>query len=185
VETLTVETPLNDQEKHDLFAQLFVRHQGRIYRYLLTLIPNRADAEDVFQETNLTLWRTWDRYDPSREFLPWAYAVAHNHARNYFRTRHHRALSFRDDLLEQLTCMRVTYDELLERRQVALTRCLEKLNPHQQELVERYYRQEESIKTVAKREGRSPEAVYKAMQRIRTVLFDCINQTLALGGVDL
>jgi RNA polymerase sigma-70 factor (ECF subfamily) len=54
-----------ERERHDRFAALFVRNQNRVYRYLLTLVPNRADAEELFQQTILTLWETWERFEPT------------------------------------------------------------------------------------------------------------------------
>jgi len=32
------------------FLKLFVRHQQEIYAYILTLVPNVHDADDVFQD---------------------------------------------------------------------------------------------------------------------------------------
>lgn len=56
-----------ERERHDRFAALFVRNQNRVYRYLLTLVPNRADAEELFQQTILTLWETWERFEPTAQ----------------------------------------------------------------------------------------------------------------------
>jgi hypothetical protein len=35
--------------QHDQFVEVFVRSQDRIYAYVATLLPQRADAEEVFQ----------------------------------------------------------------------------------------------------------------------------------------
>jgi RNA polymerase sigma-70 factor, ECF subfamily len=59
--------PVMDDTKLQQFVELFVRNQNRIYRFIMTLIPNRTDADDLFQQTSLTLWKTWARYDaPAR-----------------------------------------------------------------------------------------------------------------------
>ena len=38
-----------DVEKHRQFAERVVRTQQRVYRYVASLVPNRADAEELFQ----------------------------------------------------------------------------------------------------------------------------------------
>src|SRR5258706_8331390 len=34
-------------EKQNLFLPLFLKHERRLYAYILTLLPNRADADDA------------------------------------------------------------------------------------------------------------------------------------------
>ena len=61
---------------------------------------SRADAEELFQETNLTLWRTWDRYDASLDFVRWAYGIAHNEIRNFARKKRASHVLLSDQLLD-------------------------------------------------------------------------------------
>jgi RNA polymerase sigma-70 factor (ECF subfamily) len=42
------------------------------------VVRDRQEAEDVAQEVFLRLYRVFDRYDPSRPFLPWLKRVAMN-----------------------------------------------------------------------------------------------------------
>jgi RNA polymerase sigma-70 factor (ECF subfamily) len=165
-----------ESTSHDLFAELFVHNQTSLYRYIVTFVPNRADADELFQVTNLTLWKTWDRYDPQRPFLAWAYAIAQNHIRNFFRKQQQRKWLFSDSFLEELSDIQLEEDEFLVRRQEALNLCLEKLAPKQRELLEWRYQGEQSMSEVARRRGLSLEAAYKAIQRIRASLFECINR---------
>lgn len=168
-----------DREEHDHFAELFVRNQARVYRYIVMLVPNRADADELFQETNLTLWKRWDSYDRSRDFLPWACKIAMNHVRNFWRKRQHVPLVFDEDLLLKLSQLRIQEDEMLERRQRALADCLAQLKPHQRQAVERYYATSNTIRSTACEEGRSIAAVYKMLEGIRAILHDCIDRKLA------
>ena len=39
------------------FVQLLTTHQSRMFAYILSLLGNRTQAEDVMQETNAVLWR--------------------------------------------------------------------------------------------------------------------------------
>lgn len=168
---------LMETPNHDAFAELFVHNQTSLYRYIVTLVPHRADADELFQLTNLTLWKTWDRYDPERPFLAWAYGIAQNHIRNFFRKQQNRRWLFSDSFLDELTDVQLKEDKYLVRRQEALNICLEKLTTRQRELVEWRYQGEQSMQEVALRRGLSLDAAYKAIQRIRALLYECINRT--------
>jgi len=171
-----------DRARHDQFAELFVRNQSRLYGYILTMVPNLADADELFQQTSLTLWQIWDRYEPGRPFLPWAYGIARNHVRNFLRGRQHRPAMLSEAVLDELAERRLADDALLEQQQNALKLCLEKLLPRQRKLVEQCYAQRGSLRAVAETQGRSVDGLYKAIQRIRAILYDCISRTLAAGG---
>ncbi len=171
-----------DSPRHAEFGELFVRNQNRIYRYICSVIPNRADAEELFQQTNLTLWKTWDRFDPSRKFLPWACGIAHNHIRNFVRKKQRHQVVLSHEIMEQLIQTRWEHDELLEQRKQALAGCLEKLTPRQRQLLDACYASEDTIKAAAESSGQTPNAIYKRLRRIRAALYDCISRTLLAGA---
>ena len=50
--------------------------QGRLRGFLGSLHPYPHEVNDVLQETNLTLLKKREDYDPSRKFLPWAFSIA-------------------------------------------------------------------------------------------------------------
>ena len=58
-----------DTARHEQFARAFVQYQDRVYGHIVTMLPNRHDAEDVFQQTSLILWQKWEQFDPERDFL--------------------------------------------------------------------------------------------------------------------
>lgn len=50
-------------------ATLYDRFGSLIYRMAYQSLPNRDEAEDAVQEVFVRLWRTSDRYDPTRAAL--------------------------------------------------------------------------------------------------------------------
>ncbi|MGB0581965.1 MAG: sigma factor [Limisphaerales bacterium] len=48
------------------FVAEFAQCQGKLQAYIRSLLPHRADAEDVFQKTSMTLWRKFDQWEPER-----------------------------------------------------------------------------------------------------------------------
>jgi DNA-directed RNA polymerase specialized sigma24 family protein len=63
--------------RHDEFLRLFSCHSQRIYEFILTLVMRRADAEEIFQDTCLILWKKFDSYDPAGNFHAWACRIAY------------------------------------------------------------------------------------------------------------
>ena len=64
--------PLAGEETHTpakgkVFLRLFLQNERRLYAYVLALLPNRADADDVLQEASLVMW---DKFDAERPPSP-------------------------------------------------------------------------------------------------------------------
>ena len=75
----------------------------RLFAYVFSLLPRRADAEDVFQRTSLTLWQKFEQWDRVTPFLSWACGVAFYQVRNFVRVASRDRLQFSDDLLARLS----------------------------------------------------------------------------------
>jgi RNA polymerase sigma-70 factor (ECF subfamily) len=179
---MAMTTVQQDEQQDERFLSLFVANQNRIYRFLLTLIPRREDAEDLFQQTCLTLWQNRGRFQPAAgDFTSWACGIAHNHVRNFRRREATRSTLLSDGVLESLIATRAAHQSLLDDWHHALGGCLEKLTPHQPSLVERCYGSR-SIKDIAPAEGRTSNALYKVLRHIRGMLHDCIQGKVTEGG---
>lgn len=168
-------------DSHSAFAECFIRDQHRVYRYILTLVPVRSDAEELFQQTSLTLWKQWDQYDASRPFVPWACGIAHNHIRNFLRThKEDRRVYLSEDLMQQVAAARLACEDTLDQRRAALDDCLDKLDASQRRLLQRCYESDQPLGDIAAQRGQTPNALYKTLRRLRRALHDCINRALAL-----
>jgi RNA polymerase sigma-70 factor (ECF subfamily) len=67
------------------FDALFERHADSIHRFLSRRVGDPARAEDLTQETFLSVIRARGRYLPGRSFRQWLYAIASNAARHDLR----------------------------------------------------------------------------------------------------
>src|SRR5438067_10919086 len=175
---------MDSSPDQDRFVEQFVRCQSRIYAYVVTLLPNRADAEEVFQQTSLALWKKWRQYDPSRDFIRWACGMARFEVRNFRRKHADKGRVYlSDDVLSEVAQARLDLHDVLEARRQALRFCLERLKRQKRELLERCYGGRETIKTIAAELGQPPNVLYMTLKRLRRALFDCINLTLASQGL--
>jgi RNA polymerase sigma-70 factor (ECF subfamily) len=174
---------MDSSRQHDQFVERFVRSQDRIYAYVVTLLPNRADAEEVFQQTSLVLWKKWQQFDPSRDFVRWACGIAHHEVCAFLRKHADKGRVYlSEDVLAEVARVRLEAHDVLEARRLALRDCLDRLTRGNRELLERCYAGKNSIKTIATELGRQPNVLYMTLKRLRRSLFDCINRTLAAEG---
>jgi RNA polymerase sigma-70 factor (ECF subfamily) len=69
------------------FEALMKRYSGPLLLFCRHVLRDDAAAEDVVQETFLRLHVHLPRYDASRRFSNWVYAIAHNLCRDALRVR--------------------------------------------------------------------------------------------------
>jgi RNA polymerase sigma-70 factor, ECF subfamily len=169
-------------DANDDFVRLLIANQPRIYAYIVSLLPNWADADEVFQETGIVLWSKRDEFQPGTNFLAWACQIALNKVFNLRKRQARSKLIFDDEFLNAVSDQRIAGSERIETRSVALKGCVEKLKPRDRELLERWYQKRGTTKTLAEQLGRPIDTIYKAMKRIRRALFHCVSENLGEGG---
>ncbi len=166
-----------DNDRGD-FVQLITQNQRLLYGYILSLVPRWSDAEDILQMTNLRLWQELDRFEPGTNFPAWATKVAYYEVMTWRNSVSRSKLVFDTELIEDLAKCQSELSEQMQARRLALARCMEQLSESQLDLLRRCYADHVRIKDVAASLGRSAESMYKAVQRLRLLLRDCVNRRL-------
>lgn len=164
-------------DAHERFTRLLIQHEPAILRHVMVAVPNRADARDVLQECSVALWRNFAEYDPERPFLNWALGFVRVEVRRFLRTAQRRA-QLTERAAELLLETASQYERQLDAREHLLRPCLDSLPPDHRDLIDGYYRESEAVATLATRTGRTVEAVYKLLQRIRHALHQCVESRL-------
>ena len=167
-------------DKIELFVELVTRYQQRVYLFILSLLPNRADAEEVLQETNLVLWRKFDEFQPGSDFRAWAFQIAYYKVLSFRQRQNRERLLFSEEFLRKVATAATEIPDGFDARQQALVDCIAKLSATDRDLINRRYRIGGSVRAVAEELGRSVNAIYKAVVRVRRALHGCIERTLAM-----
>jgi RNA polymerase sigma-70 factor, ECF subfamily len=79
------------------FDELYRRHRGGLYRYLLRQCHGAAVAEELFQDIWMNLIRARSSYEATAKFTTWLYRLAHNRLIDHYRRDAHRAALSYDD----------------------------------------------------------------------------------------
>ena len=167
-------------ERNKRLMLLMTQHQRRIFSYIFALVPDRHDAEDILQETSLVICEKFDSFQEGTDFVAWACQVAYWEVRRA-RQKYARAkVIFDQETVDALAQTAASMAGEVSSRHEALAHCLQKLHPRDRELVLTRYEPGSGVSEAARRSGRSLEAAYKALGRIRKLLLDCVNQRLSV-----
>lgn len=168
----------NDQER---FMKLWTVAQPAVVGYIRALVPGDG-ANDVIQDTALTLFRRFSDYDDSRPFTAWAMGVAKFQILGYRRDAARSFLTFDSELLDRFTEEWVEACPAEDHRAGALEACLEKLSARARQVVRMRYFDGLTGVEIGRRLGSSDAAVRMLLQRIRDQLRKCAEQQLSMEG---
>jgi len=174
--------PFNADDRTERFVALLGKAQLKLQAYVVMLVPNPSDADEVLQNTNIALWRKFDEFEPGTSFLAWARAVALIEAKRFRQAAGRDRLMFNDDLMDRLAATVDRDADRLAAERDALADCLGKLPEPDRQLVQRCYQGEESIAAISGELGLQTGTLYVKLHRLRRLLFDCITGRLGREG---
>lgn len=157
------------------FLDLFTGSQLRLYRYIVLLVGNQIEAEDVLQNTNLVLLRKCGQFQPGTNFIAWSTSIAYLEVLKHRAAKNRRSPALSEATLEMLSAEALERASILERRNAALPGCMEKLAQRDLSLVTDHYFRGLSWERIAASLGRTSSSVRHSICRIRRELKQCID----------
>lgn len=155
---------------------LFVRHEGTIRAFVRALQPSLTEADDVLQETFLTVSRKASSFEPGTNFLAWVCGIAR------LKVLEHHRQQRRAAVLSEAAIIALAEDapseNMTQMREAALGRCLEKIAPKARDLLWRRYSSRQSSEEMAEGSGMTSTAVRVALSKARAFLRDCVSAEL-------
>lgn len=158
---------------------LFLAHMDVVRSSILALCPGFDMAEDILQETFLTVTRKAAEFRPGTNFTAWACTIARLKVLETRYQKRRNGPVFSPELIAAL-CATHT-DELEdagEHKFNALSECLNKLTPKARHIVNLRYQKSHTLPGISETIGWTTEAVQVALSRARTALRKCIEQRL-------
>ncbi len=158
------------------FIQELTAAQPWIYSYLMMLLGDIHDANNVLQETNVKIWTKANDFRPGTNFRAWAREIAYYTALSFSRDRNREKLIVDYSLVENL--LSPTDAEEIDPRRMALRHCLTELEQRQVELLRKRYHDESPLTKIAAELSKTEASVKMSLRRIRLALLKCIESRL-------
>ncbi len=147
------------------FEELYRRHKGGLYRFVLRNVRDRAVAEELYQEIWMRVIEARGRYEVQAKFSTWLYTIAHNRLVDHWRKKGLQVVSL-DTESEFPANPGFEPQGVLEAKQGLdrFARELESLPPAQREAFLLHHEAEMSVSEIARATGSNEEA---AKSRLR------------------
>lgn len=167
---------MNDRSSE--FAKLWTSVLPQVSAFVGSLVFDANERDDVLQDTAVAAMQGFAQFDASKPFSPWAIGIARNQVRLYLRRKTKTPLPFDDEALSALVQAFSVKPSAEENRRLArLQSCIEKLDPQTRALCEYRYVHDLRPRHIAEKLKMKPNAVSKALQRIRESLRICIEKS--------
>lgn len=172
-----IQEPLVCEQPIDL-ADLVHQHQVTVWRYLRFLGAERAEADDLVQETFLAVARAEFCHRDPRQTTVYLRTVARNQLLAMRRKQRREVstveLEAADGVWAAATRSSGNLDSYLE----ALRRCVEQLQPRARRAVNLNYRDGVGREAIAAELEMKPDGVKTLLRRTRTLLRGCVERKL-------
>ncbi len=158
------------------FVSLVTGNQRRIYAYILTLVPNVNDADDVFQETTAMMWGQKEDFEAGTDFVAWGIRIAYFKILDFRKKQKKHRMIISDDHFKQIADKALVENKKTDYVFEKLNDCIKKLSPKDQHVIHLRYSVGLSVKNISTRVHISIRMIYSHLSRIQGLLLDCIER---------
>lgn len=169
---------IKDQDSQ-YFMQLFLMSQRRIYGYVMTMIPNHSDADDIVQDVASVMWGKFSEYKPGTDFTAWAITIARYKVLSFLRHRKTHRNHFNENTLKIIEEIEAKEDLRQNDRLDALLKCLQKLTRTERHILSIRYEDGMTLKNLAGRLGLNVNTLYSRLSKIHLMLLHCVKRGMA------
>jgi RNA polymerase sigma-70 factor (ECF subfamily) len=165
-------------DKHESFISLLSKHGGMLRGMIRNGVRGHTEVDEVMQRVSLIAWKKFGQLNDPSDFPRWAAAIARFEIMKFRRERARDRLQFNDRVTQMLMTEAIEETEIRDHRIHLLEECLDELPEDRRELLMQRYKSEASTKELAKLIGRTPEALYQMMSRLRMTLLLCVERKM-------
>lgn len=169
----------DNQDRREAFVGLLMRHDRVIRAYLRSMLPSLADVDDLMQEVSIAAWRGFEKLDAPENFRVWACGIARIEYLRFRRNKARNRIVLGKEVEQLIADEGIAELTMRQRELEALEACVQKLPDERKHLVFDAYAGDRSMKTIAEAVGKTPDAVYQIISRVRRQILKCIEKTIA------
>ncbi len=167
----------------DYFVRQLMIQRKRIYAFILTLVGNSSDADDIMQDTAALMWQKYHQDEEIGDFAALGMRIAHLKVLEFRKKQYKSKIQFNSELFESILGGAAAAEEKLDARFEALQKCLSKLDEISRTLVQAQHQKGQTIKDIAASLNMSQHVAYKRIGRLHDQLLWCVHRTLKQEGV--
>lgn len=160
------------------FTRLWTEVQPFIRNFVVMVIPDLQEAEDVVQNVGVAIFRKFSDYQAGKPFRAWATGFAKIELARNRQEQARRPLLQHPELLDQLAhqCEQMA-PELYDRTR-ALYECIDSLGGRSEQVIRLRYEEACKPQQISTRLGVSIDSVRMRLSRARAFLRKCIESKL-------
>jgi RNA polymerase sigma-70 factor (ECF subfamily) len=158
-----------------LVEQLFVRHVSTIRGFIEAFVPDFNRADDILQECFLTVAAKAGDFREGSDFVAWALAIAKFKVLESGHRPGVKVNSLSAEVIETLAAEPLP-ESASDDCQAWLRECIEELSPRSREVIDLRYGESCRPAEIAQRLHWTPESVYVALSRARSLLRECLER---------
>jgi RNA polymerase sigma-70 factor (ECF subfamily) len=153
-------------------------HRTMLKAYVTAIVHDPILAEDTFSDVTLQIVRSWENFDQSKPFPPWARGLARRVALANLRREGRRPLVLEDSVLEDVAEQldQAGSESQLEEYKEALHRCLDRLPERNRRLIRLRYFENHSYQAMSQSVNKSVGALYVIFCRLHQILSRCVHR---------
>jgi len=153
------------------FSQLFEKHRGKLFNYLLRVTKSKEIAEEIILDVFMKIWMGKELLPDVKNFEAFLCVVAKNKSMDFFR------VAARDERLQKMVGSRITQEQenqteniVLEKEyQTILEQALSKLSPQRKQI---FY--------LSREQGLTHDQIAKHLNLSRNTVRNTMAETLKL-----
>lgn len=173
---MTDPTSNHDSDHTEKVQGLFLQYQSAVRGFVLCMIHDFSTADDVMQETFLTVTRKAHSFEIGTSFGAWVKTIARFKALEAIRARRFESLS--DEVLEALSAEPREFGSDSDERISLLLGCMEQLAPQARRSIDYRYQSEHKPPQIASLMGCTVQSVNVTLSRARTFLRECVQRKM-------
>ena len=161
------------------FMRLLISHEPALRAFARSMLPDWHTVDEVIQEASMTLWEKFDQLQNESGFLPWAKVIVRFKCLSAIGKLRKTRYVFSEGVLELLAEEAESIErETHEAAREALRTCLSGFTQPHQELLLAPYCGDGRVRALAEQRGKSANAFYKLLGRLRAKLSECVQRNV-------
>ena len=162
------------------YGELVSQHARRVLSFVMRLLADRNEAEDVAQDVFVKAYQKLDTFRGDSPFLSWLLRIAYHESIDHLRRRQPHMVDI-DDITttnDLMTCSALDMELTTgnEERIRLLQEAVEQLKPDEQLLIHMYYYEDRSLNDIAYITDVKPNTLSARLHRIRERLLIIIKE---------